>query len=211
LYEEESVILDIMKEHRVTRSYFNAIAAEWDNGEIDTYGTLKDLLSQLQLEKTHAVLDLGCGTGVLFPLLRQLTLGRTKLFAVDFAHRMTLEAARKSHRSFRILCGCAQHLPFSDDTFDRIIAFHVFPHIHHKVQALQECRRVMRPGGKLGIIHLHSSHEINSIHAEIGGTIKHHTLPPGARMNSLLRGLRYAVETSIDQPGRYFIVAKKVQ
>ena len=200
-----------MKEHRVTQRYFNNMAAEWDNGESEKHSRLKDFLSQLQLKNTKAVLDLGCGTGVLFPLLTQFTQGYTKIFAIDFAHRMTLAAARKSHRSFRIICGCAQHLPFSDDTFDRIIAFHVFPHIHHKVQALQECRRVLKPEGKLGIIHLHSSHEINFIHAEIGGTVKHHTLPSGACMNSLLKEVRYAVETSIDQPGRYFIVAKKVQ
>ena len=210
MFEEGSVFPDIMKEHRVTQSYFNEIAAEWKNGNIDGDGTLKELLSQLHLEKTEAVLDLGCGTGVLFSLIRQLTQGRTKLFAVDFAHCMTLEAARTSHRSFRILCGCAQHLPFSDDTFDRIIAFHVFPHIHHKVQALEECRRVLKPEGKLGIIHLHSSHELNAIHAQIGGAVRHHRLPVAARLNLLLKEIRYTVETSIDQPGRYLIVAKKV-
>ena len=47
------------------------------------------------------------------------------------------------------LNGDALHLPFPDDTFDRVICSEVFEHIPDDTGAMAEIRRVLKPGGVL--------------------------------------------------------------
>lgn len=43
-------------------------------------------------------------------------------------------------------------LPFTDSSIDRVIATHVFEHIPDPVSALEECVRVVKPGGVISLI-----------------------------------------------------------
>lgn len=46
----------------------------------------------------------------------------------------------------------AEHLPFQSEVFDRVIMLEVLQHIGDKKSALEEIRRVLKPGGKV-LIH----------------------------------------------------------
>ena len=58
------------------------------------------------------------------------------------------------HKIFRHtdVVGDAHHLPFRDDTFDRVFAFNVFEHLTTPKIAAQEIHRVLKPGGAV-VIH----------------------------------------------------------
>jgi SAM-dependent methyltransferase len=58
------------------------------------------------------------------------------------------------HKIFRHtdVVGDAHHLPFRDDTFDRVFAFNVFEHLTTPKSAAQEIHRVLKPGGTV-VIH----------------------------------------------------------
>jgi len=199
-----------MNEDLCTRNYFNSLAAEWHEYEHEEKQKIYELLSKLDLEQDHVILDMGCGTGVLFPFLTQLTMGQAKIFAIDFAQAMAQKAIKNKNQSPDIVCGNVQYLPFRPNMFHRIIAFHIFPHIHHKILALKECRRVLKPTGELGIIHLHGSEKTNSFHAQIGENVKHHTLPAAEQMCHLLQRENFNVKKSIDRSEEYFIRAVKL-
>lgn len=47
------------------------------------------------------------------------------------------------------ICGDVQCLPFKTETFDEVVATHVFEHVPNIVKAMNEINRVMKPGGKL--------------------------------------------------------------
>ena len=52
------------------QEYFDRLAAEWDGlVEEETLARLKEIVADLEIEPGSSVLDLGCGTGVLFPML----------------------------------------------------------------------------------------------------------------------------------------------
>jgi SAM-dependent methyltransferase len=51
-----------------------------------------------------------------------------------------------------IQADCQTQMPFPDDHFDRGIAVHVLEHLPNLPGALDELRRVIRPGGKLSIV-----------------------------------------------------------
>ena len=111
----------------------------------------------------------------------------------------------KNYTSVKIVCGCARYLPFPNNYFDRIIAFHVFPHIQGKQLALHECWRVLKQFSELAIIHLNGSDEINAIHREIGGAVKNHRLPDANQMCRMLEQTNFHIKEAIDRTGEYFL------
>ena len=199
----------IMVENLLTRHYFNGKAKDWNSKQFEKASKIHQLLSKLELHSCNSILDIGCGTGVLFPFLIKFTQERAKIFAIDFAEDMVREAVQQNYPTVNVLCGCARYLPFFDNSIDLVIAFHVIPHIQGMNLALKECWRVLRPYGKLAIIHLHGSHQINAIHAEIGGTVKNHKLHSGEQMGRMLQKLNFEIKDMVDRKGEYFVVGQK--
>lgn len=66
------------------------------------------------------------------------------------------EMAARLHERFpavsTIVGDCQERLPFEDGSFDRAIAIHVLEHLPNLPAALDEIRRVVRTGGKVGIV-----------------------------------------------------------
>jgi ubiquinone/menaquinone biosynthesis C-methylase UbiE len=199
----------IMVENLLTRHYFNSLAKDWISQQSEQAEKIYQLLSYLNLKRCNSILDIGCGTGVLFPFLTRLTPERAKIFAIDFAEGMAKEAAQKKYATIKVLCGCARYLPLRDNSIDLIIAFHVFPHIQGKSLALKECRRVLKPGGELAIIHLHGSQEINAIHEQIGGPVKDHKLHSGEQLGRMLKQMNFLINKIKDRKGEYYVIGQK--
>lgn len=198
-----------MRENIITRHYFNGVAEKWEIKPTVEDKKIKYLLSKLEWKHCNAILDLGCGAGVLFPHLERISGGQKRIFAMDFAECMVQEAAQKKYPSIKVLCGCARYLPFPDNSIDRVIAFNMIPHIKGKKLALKECWRVLRSNGELAILHTHSSAEINAIHDEIGGTVKEHLLPAADQMSYLLNNVGFHIKTAIDRSGEYYVTGNK--
>lgn len=116
-----------------------------------TYGRAKidKMIDELfrSLPKGGRILDVGCGTGE--HLKRALAHG-LEPSGLEPAPAM-LEAARKNVPDAQIEEGVATDLPFPDGQFDAVIMIEVLRYLHkHDVEkALQEARRVLRPGGTL--------------------------------------------------------------
>lgn len=199
-----------MIENKLTRHYFNGVAAQWKTRQTHEEAKIGNLLSRLDWKHCGTILDIGCGTGMLFPFIEKITRGKAKIFAMDFAECMVLEAAQQKFARINILCGCARYLPFLNNSIDRIIALHVLPHIQGKQLALQECWRILKPFSELAIIHLHSSAEINAIHETIGGIVKDHKLPPVEQVCCMLEKTNFKIKEAIDRSGEYFVRAIKV-
>ena len=200
----------IMVENLLTRNYFNGKAKDWNSKQSEKNAKIHQLLSKLDLQRCTSILDIGCGTGVLFPFLIKFAQRQAKVFAIDFAECMAREAAQQNYPAANVLCGCARYLPFIDNSIDLVIAFHVIPHIQGKYRAIKECWRVLKPYGKLAIIHLHGSQEINAIHAEIGGTVENHKLQSGEQMERMLKKANFEIQDMVDRRGEYFVVGQKI-
>lgn len=88
------------------------------------------------------VLEVGCGTGVMAARIADLP-GVT-LVATDFSTRFVeMTAARGIDARQADIC----YLPFEDASFDVVFAGWMLYHVRDLERALNEVRRVLRPGG----------------------------------------------------------------
>jgi demethylmenaquinone methyltransferase/2-methoxy-6-polyprenyl-1,4-benzoquinol methylase len=96
------------------------------------------------------VLDACCGTGDLAVGAR----GRgAEVVGLDFSEKM-LERARRKEPAIEWVCGDVLSLPFDAASFDAATVGFGVRNVEDLEAALRELRRVLRPGGKLGILEL---------------------------------------------------------
>jgi ArsR family transcriptional regulator len=59
-------------------------------------------------------------------------------------------------------------LPFDASSFDSVLVFHTLTYAEHPARALDECARVLRPGGRLVLLCLdrHQQHEVTARYGE---------------------------------------------
>jgi malonyl-CoA O-methyltransferase len=135
----------------VARS-FGAASRSYDAAATLQALVRNELLSRLDLlrQPPGAVLDLGTGTGLAALELKK-RFRRAVVTAADIAAPM-LQVARGRSRFWRpIRCveADAQALPFEDASFDLVFTSLMLQWLQPPDRALQEIRRVLKPGGLL--------------------------------------------------------------
>lgn len=105
------------------------------------------IVSHYNLAPGEQVLELGCGTGSMW---RGVTLpDNCRVTLTDFSEGM-LDTARANttHLTADYAVADAQDIPYSDDSFDVVIANMMLYHVPDIAKALREIRRVLKPGGR---------------------------------------------------------------
>ena len=118
---------------------------EWTQEKKDLM--VKSIANGLQLRKTHALLDLGCGGGW---ILKQLKPRVKKIYGLDFSQRM-LAFALKVCPGEKFISGEISTLPFKDGSFDRALSYYVFLNFtddRYVERSLMEILRVLKKGGR---------------------------------------------------------------
>ncbi|MCK4473176.1 MAG: methyltransferase domain-containing protein, partial [Anaerolineae bacterium] len=96
------------------REYFDRAAANWDALEVEeTYVRLREIVAGLDIAPGATVLDVGCGTGVLLPLLHESMNGDGRVVALDLSGEM-LKRARGKGQPAVYVQGDAQSLPLPE-------------------------------------------------------------------------------------------------
>ena len=114
--------------------------------------TAQVLAPRLQAADSRA-LDLCCGTADL--TLELARVSRGLVLGSDFVHPMLVRAQEKAERAHqRILLAEADalSLPFPGSSFEVVTAAFGFRNLANYQRGLEEIRRVLRPGGEVGIL-----------------------------------------------------------
>jgi demethylmenaquinone methyltransferase/2-methoxy-6-polyprenyl-1,4-benzoquinol methylase len=90
------------------------------------------------------LLDFGAGTGAANDIF-----GARHVVALDPAPQMLA----RNDAAYRVV-GVGEALPFTDRTFDAVFAAYVFRNLDSVAASLDEIHRVLRPGGRAGIVDL---------------------------------------------------------
>ena len=94
------------------------------------------------------MLEIGAGTGVNFAFI-QAGVRWTGVDPNPRSLRYIRDAARRSGHEFDFRQASAESLPFPDASFDSVASTLALCSVQDPVRALDEIRRVLRPGGQL--------------------------------------------------------------
>jgi ubiquinone/menaquinone biosynthesis C-methylase UbiE len=107
-----------------------------------------DLIAAHVSARPTLILDVGCGTGrFTYPMSEHF---QTRVIGIDPSEKM-LEGARKKPTNCRVEFrqAEAEHIPQEDSSTDVVFMSMVMHHLRDRALAAQECRRVLRQGGKV--------------------------------------------------------------
>lgn len=129
------------KEKRATIQHYNRQATIYDiqyKGEQKS--KIENILKNIELSTNELILDLGCGTGFLFPLIPKKV---GFLVGVDVSLNTLKEAKKRIKNLFNIalICADADNTPFSGATFDKIFAITVLQNMPDPLKTIEEMKR----------------------------------------------------------------------
>ncbi len=138
-----------------TQALFNVLAPTYDTTGPACFAHFgRELVELVGLDAGQRVLDVATGRGaVLFPAVER-TGESGEVVGIDLAETMISETAAEIDRrgsSARVLPMDAEQLDFADASFDRVLCGFGVMFFPSQSQALAEFRRVLRPGGRIGL------------------------------------------------------------
>jgi ubiquinone/menaquinone biosynthesis C-methylase UbiE len=140
--------------YRTRKQFFNDHAEAWldmwyrnpDTGEFDRHReNFERMFSLLPLKPGDRVLDTGCGSGILVPMILERITGSGILYELDFAEKMIFEN-RKLHSAdnVRFIVSDAAVAPLEDGSCDVVLCFACFPHFQDKEKTLLSLAGILK-------------------------------------------------------------------
>ncbi|MBE9207828.1 methyltransferase domain-containing protein [Nostoc sp. LEGE 06077] len=151
-YDASSSLWEEVWGEHMHHGYYGADGTQKKDRRQAQIDLIEEILHWAGVETATNILDVGCGIG-----------GSSLYLAEKFHARATgitlspVQAARATERAQEMLLNLrsqflvadAQAMPFADNTFDLVWSLESGEHMPNKVQFLQECYRVLKPGGTL--------------------------------------------------------------
>ncbi len=141
--------METTKSKELTELYFNRTAADYDNSHDGKFVRCmyQEILDRAGSIKGNHILDLGCGNGNVIELLKSRR--EADYYGLDLSEKMIEEAEKRFQGQVHLAVGDAEGLPYENNTFDLIICNASFHHYTHPEKAVEEIKRVLKPGGTL--------------------------------------------------------------
>lgn len=191
------------------RSFFDAVAADWDRISPHDPAKLERILALGGPREGDRVLDLGCGTGVLFGQLLDRIGPEGRLDALDLSEAMLAVAATKV-RDPRLRLIQADVLEFDNPgAYDSLVAYSCLPHLGSPGSLFRRAALLLRRGGLLLIAHSEGRERINAGHRRLAEGPSFFDLPPIEELVREGRTGGFLPLAALDEEELYVYVATK--
>lgn len=126
-----------------------------ENMHVNNGDMIRRTIDLLPFQDGDTVLEIGPGNGGYVPYLLSKA-AQMRYYGIDISETMVQEALQ--HNAELVASGAAiftlgngQELPYADHFFDKIFTVNTLYFWKDPLKQLQEIRRVLKPGGRLGI------------------------------------------------------------
>lgn len=153
-------VLRVLQTKEETKAFYDKIAGVYDLlAERSEQPVRETGLQMLDARAGQKMLEIGFGTGRTLVELAEAVGPSGRVLGIDLSEKM-LEVSQKLLREKRLegrvelVCGDALHMPYASETLDGVFTAFTLelfdtPEIP---QVLAECRRVLKPGGRLVVV-----------------------------------------------------------
>ena len=147
-------------EKKAVIEFFDRCAPWWDADMVRNEDIIDTILTLGGIRKGMDVLDVACGTGVLFPDYFRREVG--SLTAIDISPEMAKLAAAKFPQA-NVICGDVETTEF-DKLFDAVMVYNAFPHFPDPAKLIARLATLTKPGGRLTVAHGMSREALTAHH-----------------------------------------------
>ena len=144
-------------------AFFDRCAPTWDAEMIKNDSIIEKILDNVEVGEGMDVLDVACGTGVMFPYY--LHRGVASVTGIDISPEMAKIAAGKYKKEprVRVVCGDVEETVFGRK-FDVIVVYNAFPHFPDPRRLIKILSGLLKDEGRLTIAHGASRETIDNHH-----------------------------------------------
>ncbi|MDD5863183.1 MAG: class I SAM-dependent methyltransferase [Firmicutes bacterium] len=181
-------------------SFFNRYAPQWDADQVDKTPIIRRILDNAGIGEGIDILDVACGTGVMFPYYLERKVAR--ITGIDISPEMAKRAAEKfsDASNVQVICGDVEETAFYRQ-FDAVVVYNAFPHFPDPKHLIQVLASVTKPGGTITVAHGASREAIDAHHSGSAKSVSH-GLMAAQDLKTLLEPL-YTVDVVISNAEMY--------
>ena len=184
-------------------SFFDNRASRWDEISVQKDSVLNKILDYAGVKTGVKLLDVACGTGVLFD--KYIERGVKNFTAIDISPEMVKKAQEK-YNEIDIVCGDAEEYNF-EKHFDCIIVFNAFPHFVNPQLLFKNLASRLNNGGRLTIAHGASREDIIKCHSGDADLVSN-ILPTAEELADLMKDY-LTIDTVISDCEKYIVSGLK--
>lgn len=129
--------------------FFDRCASSWDANTVRRDAIIGKIMDAAGIHTGMDVLDVACGTGVLFPDYRAR--GVRTLTGIDISPEM-VKIAVANYPDVTVICGDVEEADFPDK-FDAIMVYNAFPHFFDPEHLIATLTEKLRVNGTLTVAH----------------------------------------------------------
>ncbi len=147
--------------------FFDQCAPWWDDDMIRKEDIIKIILDNGGISSGVHVLDVACGTGVLFPdyLKRDVA----SVTGIDISPKM-VEIAASKFSQVNVICADIEQVNLPQQ-FDCIMVYNAFPHFPDPTNLIAVLSRLVKTGGRVSVAHSMSRAALHAHHANRASSI----------------------------------------
>ena len=156
--------------------FFDRCASTWDADMIKSDVIIGKILDNAEVEAGQDILDVACGTGVMFPYYLERNMA--SVTGIDISPEMAKIAAGKyaDNEAVQVICGDVEEVTF-ERKFDRIVVYNAFPHFPDPKRLIVILASLLKDGGRLTIAHGMSREAIDGHHSGAASKVSNGLMP----------------------------------
>lgn len=190
--------------------FFNKIAKEWDSIIEVNEEKINLLLSKLDIKSNERILDVGTGTGVIIPFIKDLNKGGY-IKGVDISTGM-LNIAKEKYKNLENIEFEIKDVEEEEiyEKYDKIILYSMFPHLENKTKTVKTLiNKNLNKNGKLIIAHSNSREFLNNMHKEKDKSVSKARLIPVNNQRKIFEKNGLKVLEAFENDQIYYLVLVK--